>query len=91
MRVSLIYIAITSGSSVVIVVEYIRGSHCDASDVMRVADALKSLLDVKFVDQNQFRLGPVGKNAIEHPFFEGGSGLLHVSNSQRIGCTCKKV
>ncbi|KAI5990784.1 hypothetical protein EDD15DRAFT_1144431 [Pisolithus albus] len=70
LRTPLFYMAFTSGSSVVIVMEYIRGLprvRCHEG-----CRCVKSLLDMmRFFDQNQFRPSLVVKNAMKHPFFEG--------------------
>jgi hypothetical protein len=60
------------GTSGFIVMEYIKGSTCDASRVTRVAAALTSLLDTKVFDQSLYYPGPVGPNDMKHPLFEGG-------------------
>lgn len=70
----------------VIVMEYIRGSHCHAPDVTRVADALKSLLDMmRLFDQNQFSPSLIVKNAMKHPFFERGLARCTYQTANDLG------
>lgn len=78
-RVPMIYMAFTDGHAGYIAMEYIKGSHCDMSDVRRVAAALLSLLNIR-ASSRAYRPGPiegispvtglVHRDVIKHPFFQ---------------------